>query len=101
MVNSMARRILLAVAALLCAATVVPAAAASRHCRRVGHGRVAVSAESLGRLVAVTYDDRGTARHVRFLDADAAIERVALRDVDNDGDLDVLAAPRDGHLILW
>jgi hypothetical protein len=40
-------------------------------------------------------------RQLRFLQAHALADRVALRDVDNDGDLDILVAPRDGALVLW
>lgn len=96
----MFRRLLLTALALLLLAVVAsPASAESRrHASR--HGDVTVSARSDGSVIVVTYI-RGPSQRTRLLHAAAAIERVAVRDVDNDGDLDVLAAPREGRLLLW
>ena len=96
MVEIMAtRRAALALlAAVLIAAAAVPAAAAPR-----AHGtpRVTISAEGGGTLIALHY----TTSHVHFLHASEPLERVALADIDNDGKIDILAAPRDGALMLW
>lgn len=96
MVETMApRRSALALLAILFVAGAgVPAAAAPR-----AHGvpRVTISAEGPGTLIALHY----TASHVHFLHAREALERVALADIDNDGNVDILAAPRDGALMLW
>ena len=99
MVEIMAtRRAALALLAILfVAGAVVPAAAASR---RHGLPRVTLSAEGRGTLIALDYS-RGGAADVHFLHAREALERVALADVDNDGRIDILAAPRDGALMLW
>ena len=96
----MLRRLILPVlTAVLVVGTVVPAAAARRsgHAHRIA--RVSVQAEGHGSLIAVTFS--GSLHPVRFLHSRAAIDRIALRDVDNDGEPDILAAPRDGHLLLW
>lgn len=85
---------------LLLAAAAQPAFAARCHCHGSRHGRETVSATTDGSVIAVTYQ-RGDAQRVRFLQVAEAIDRVAIRDVDNDGDLDIIAAPRDGRLLLW
>jgi hypothetical protein len=96
MVETMAtRRAALALmGAVLVAAAAIPAAAAPR-----AHGtpRVTISAEGGGTLIALHY----TTSHVHFLHAREPLERVALADIDNDGNVDILAAPRDGALMLW
>jgi hypothetical protein len=96
MVEIMApRRAAFALLAILSvAAAAVPAAAAPR-----AHGtpRVTLSAEGDGTLIALQY----TPSHVHFLHAREPLERVALADIDNDGNVDILAAPRDGALMLW
>jgi len=94
----MARRPVLAVfTALVLAAAVVPAAAAPR-----GHSapRVTITAEGPCTLISLRYGS-GAGEHVRFVHAHTAIERVAVTDIDNDGDFDVVAARRDGALMLW
>ena len=89
------RRAALAFLAILfVACAVVPAAAAPR---RHGVPCVTISAEGPGTLIALHY----TASHVHFLHARESLERVALADIDNDGQVDILAAPRDGVLMLW
>src|SRR5512143_307293 len=97
----MLRRLLLpALTLLLLAVTAQPASAAGRRCHASRHAREAVSARSFGSVIAVTYK-RGGLQRTHLLRTATAIDRVAVRDVDNDGDLDVLAAPRDGNLLLW
>jgi hypothetical protein len=88
----------LAIVLLMCAA--VPAQAGPRRHVERHVARVSVSAEGTGTLIAVTYKT-GAREHVRFLHTRTPIERVAVADIDNDGDLDVLATPRDGVLMLW
>jgi hypothetical protein len=96
----MLRRVILPVLALLLlAGSAVPAFATRRlHARRPP--RVTLSYEGQGSLIAVSY--RGhTGRCVRFFHTSAAIDRVAITDIDNDGDFDIVAAPHDGALLLW
>jgi hypothetical protein len=97
----MLRRLLLpALTVLLLAAAAQPVFAAGRHCHRSRHARETVSARTYGSVIAVTYQ-RGASQRVHFLQLTEAIDRVAIRDVDNDGDLDIIAAPHDGRLLLW
>lgn len=97
----MFRRLLApALTLLLFAVAVQPASAAGRRCHASRHARETVSARSFGSVIAVTFK-RGASQRTHFLRTPALIDRVAVRDVDNDGDLDVLAAPRDGSLLLW
>src|SRR5689334_20666197 len=97
----MLRRLTLpALTVLLILGTVFPASAATRR-NRVRHiSRISVQAEGRGSVIAVTYAT-GPHQHVRFLHSAVAVERVAVRDVDNDGRQDILAAVRDGDVQLW
>jgi hypothetical protein len=99
MVEIMAtRRAALALMAILfVVGAASPSAAAPR---RHGVPRVTITAEERGTLIALDYGS-GTAAHVHFLHARETLERVALADIDNDGNIDILAAPRDGALMLW
>ena len=83
---------LLAFVLLVCAA--VPAAAAPR-----AHSvpRVTLSAEGAGTLISLRYG----ASHIHLVHARVALERVALADVDRDGDEDIVAVPREGVLLVW
>src|SRR5262245_47014548 len=94
------RAVLPALAILLLISSVARVSAAARapHARRLP--RVTVSSEGAGTLIAVTYGS-GPRAYVRLLHVREAIDRVALADVDNDGRLDVIAAPRSGALLLW
>jgi hypothetical protein len=85
-------RALLAIIVL--AGGAVPAAAAPW-----GHGvpRVTITAEGPGTLIALRYG----AAHVHFVHTREALERVALADIDRDGHVDIVAAPRDGALMVW
>jgi len=86
---------------LLMAAAVPASAAAGRRplirAHRIAH--VSVRSEGRGSVIAVTYS--GRRKHVRFLHSAAPIDRVALRDVDNDGQPDIIAAPHEGEILLW
>ena len=98
----MLRRLVLPVlTVLLIISAAVPAFAAPRRATRVRHiSRVSVQADGHGSVIAVTYA-AGTRQHVRFLHSAAAIDRVAVTDVDNDGQQDILAALHDGEVQLW
>jgi hypothetical protein len=86
--------------ALVILAAAVPASAGGRSAARARKiTRVAVQSEGRGSLIAVTYS--GRRHHVRFLHSAAPIDRVAVRDVDNDGDPDIVAAPHDGDILVW
>lgn len=99
MVTIMAtRRAALALLAILFVmGTALPASAGHR---RHATPRVTITAEGPGTLIALRYTC-GHVEHVRFVHAREPIERVALADLDNDGRLDIVAAPRDGALMVW
>jgi hypothetical protein len=99
MVETMAtRRAALALLAILfVVGAALPAAAApSRH----GIPRVTITAEGQGTLISLLYGS-GVTSHFHFLHAREPLDRIALADVDNDGYVDILAAPRDGGLMFW
>jgi hypothetical protein len=98
----MLRRLALpALTVLLMISAVVPAFAATRRSIRVRHiSRVSVQTDGRGSVIAVTYAT-GPHQHVRFLHSAVAIDRIALTDVDNDGQQDILAALHDGEMQLW
>ena len=98
----MLRRLVLPVlTVLLIISAVAPASAAPRRTTRVRHiSRVSVQAEGRGSVIAVTYA-AGPRQHVRFLHSAVVVDRVALSDVDNDGQQDILAALHDGEVQLW
>jgi hypothetical protein len=98
----MLRRVVLPVLAVfLVIGAAVPASAAPHRRARVRHiSRVSVEAEGRGSVIAVTYAS-GPHLHIRFLHSAAAIDRVAVSDVDNDGQQDILAALHDGEVQLW
>jgi hypothetical protein len=96
----MSRRPVLPVLTILVLiASVVPARAARRpaHPRRIAH--VTVQAEGHGSLIAVTYS--GPRHHVRFVHSAAPIDRVAVTDVNSDGEQAILAAAHEGDLLIW
>jgi FG-GAP-like repeat len=88
---------------LLMLAAVVPASAASRRLPRGRHiARVTVAADGRGSVIAVTYRN-GARQRVRFLHTTEPVDHIALRDVDNDGQVDILATPHadDESLLFW
>jgi hypothetical protein len=84
---------------LLLIASAVPALAARRPAHQRHIARVTVQAEGHGSLIAVTYT--GSRHHVRFVHSAAPIDRVAVTDVDSDGEQEILAAAHEGDLLIW
>ena len=85
------------VIAALCAAA-VPAAAEGRHgcARRIDAIRVSIAGAET--VIAV---EVGETHKVRLLRSADHIDALALTDVDNDGDLDIVAASSHRGLLLW
>ena len=95
------RRLLLAiVAALLVVGASRPAEAGlpRRHSRPISH--VTLTPAGTGTLIRITYAGRARP-HTRILRSRDPIDALAVADVVNDGDLDILAARKGGGLVLW
>ena len=98
------RRAALALLAILVIAGAAVPAVAAPHVPRAprAHGvpRISFSAEGRGSVIVLHFGT-DSAAHLHFLHAGEPLEHVALADLDTDGYVDVLAAPRDGALIIW
>ena len=95
------RRLLLAiVAALVVLGASRPAEAVPlrRHHRPISH--ITLTPEGTGTLIRITYAGRARP-HTRILRSHDPIDALAIADVDNDGDMDILAAREGGGLVLW
>jgi hypothetical protein len=95
------RRFLLSfVGALLLVGIAGPADAAPRRRHDRPIRAITLTPEGSGTLIRITYAGRAHA-HVRLLRSCYPIDALAVADVDNDGDLDILAAKEGGGLVLW
>jgi hypothetical protein len=95
------RRLLLAiVAAMVVVGASRPAEAVPlrRHSRPISH--ITLTPEGTGTLIRITYAGRARP-HTRILRSRDPIDSLAIADVDNDGDLDILGARESGGLVLW
>jgi hypothetical protein len=91
------RRILAGTLLLLLAIAVPGVAAAhSRHERRI-HS-VTLKPDGAGTLISIRFVDRTRPRLLRLAER---VDAFVVRDVDNDGDLDILAASTTRGLLLW
>jgi hypothetical protein len=94
------RRIFLAcIAALLLAGVARPADAAPRRRHSGAVRAISLTPEGSGTLIRITF--AGPHPHTRLLRSQHPIETLAVADVDNDGDLDILATGQGGGLLLW
>jgi hypothetical protein len=70
----------------------------SRHQRRVS--AITVTPHGQGTIIRITYAGRWRPV-VRVIESPDPIDALAIADVDNDGDLDILASARGGRLVMW
>jgi hypothetical protein len=97
----MLRRLVLPVLTVVLLISAAVPASAARRSTRVRHiSRISVQADGHGSVIAVTYAS-GPRQHVKFLHSPTAIDRIALTDVDRNGEQDIIAAPHDGDLLIW
>lgn len=76
----------------------VTADASPRHRRPHPIRTVHVNADGAGAVIAVEFAGR---HRPRLIHSTTAVDAVAVRDIDNDGDLDILAASMRDGLVLW
>jgi len=76
-----------------------PASAADtgRASRRVKS--ITLRPDGPGTLILITYV--GRMQHVRVIRSREAIDALAISDIDDDGDPDILALARAGNLVMW
>jgi hypothetical protein len=94
----MRRLLLVVLAALVVAAT--PASAEPGRAR--AHRRVTtitLTPNGHGTLIRITY--AGRIPLVRVIESGDPIDALAVTDIDNDGDLDILASAHGGALVMW
>jgi hypothetical protein len=95
--NVVPRR-LLAAALLVLLAIAVPGVAAAHSHRERRINSVTVHADRGGTLIAIRFFHRARPRLLHLAER---VDAFVLRDIDNDGDLDIVAASHTRGLLLW
>jgi len=96
----MRRLLLVALAAWVVGGTAASAATPDRprHQRRVS--AITFAPYGQGTVIRITYAGR-LRPVVRVIESRDPIDALAVTDIDNDGDLDILASARGGTLVMW
>jgi VCBS repeat protein len=99
---SLRRALLVALTAWVAGVTAASAAPHEFHARQSPRRLSAITFSPLGSGTAIRLTYAGRARPlVRVIESVDPIDALTMADVDNDGDLDILASARDGQLMLW
>jgi len=96
---SLRRALLLALTAWVAGVTAASAAPLGFHAHQTRLSAITFSPLGSGSAIRITYAGRMRPL-VRVIESADPIDALMVADVDNDGDLDILASARDG-LVLW